>query len=120
MAEERKVTRRELIRRAGVGAAAEVAAQSGHDLFKFLHPRADLEDQVINHGEIVQEVQQKVGKISQLGRLSTYNPRTKKWHGFSDNYVPDPVIWRHDLWNAVGESPATWDHVLKAAPKLKQ
>src|SRR6266508_3405971 len=86
----------------------------------FLHPRADLEDQVINHAEIVQEVQRKVGKINELARLSTYNPKTKKWHGFSDNYVPDPVIWRHDLWNAVGESPATWDHVLKAAPKLKQ
>jgi multiple sugar transport system substrate-binding protein len=100
-------------------AAAEVAAQSGHDLFMFLNPRADLEDQVINHGDIVAEVQQKVGKISQLGRLSTYNPKTKKWHGFSDNYVPDPVVWRHDLWNDVGESPATWDHVLKAAPKLK-
>ena len=101
-------------------AAAEVAAQQGHDLFMFLNPRADLEDQVINHAEIVQEVQRKVGKINQLGRLSTYNPRTKKWHGFSDNYVPDPVVWRHDLWNDVGESPATWDHVLKAAPKLKK
>jgi multiple sugar transport system substrate-binding protein len=100
-------------------AASEVAAQSGHDLFMFLNPRADLEDQVINHAEIVQEVQKKVGAISQLGKLSTYNPKTKKWHGFSDNYVPDPVIWRHDLWNDVGESPATWDHVLKAAPKLK-
>jgi multiple sugar transport system substrate-binding protein len=100
-------------------AAAEVAAQSGHDLFMFLNPRADLEDQVIDHKEIVQEVERKVGKISQLGTLSTYNPRTKKYHGFSDNYVPDPCVWRHDLWNAVGESPATWDHVLKAAPKLK-
>jgi multiple sugar transport system substrate-binding protein len=101
-------------------AAAEVAAQQGHDLFMFLNPRADLEDQVINHASIVQEVQQKVGKISDLGKLSTYNPKTKKWHGFSDNYVPDPVVWRHDLWNDIGESPATWDHVLKAAPKLKQ
>jgi multiple sugar transport system substrate-binding protein len=100
-------------------AAAEVAAQSGHDLFMFLNPRADLEDQVINHAEIVQEVQQKVGKISQLGKLSTYNPRTKRYHGFSDNYVPDPVVWRHDLWNDVGESPATWEHVRKAAPKLR-
>jgi multiple sugar transport system substrate-binding protein len=100
-------------------AAAEVAAQSGHDLFMFLNPRADLEDQVINHAEIVQEVQQKVGKISQLGKLSTYNPRTKRYHGFSDNFVPDPVVWRHDLWNDVGESPATWEHVRAAAPKLR-
>jgi len=100
-------------------AASEVAAQSGHDLFMFLNPRADLEDQVINHKEIVQEVSQKVGKIGDLAYKSTYNPKTKKYHGFSDGFVPDPVIWRHDLWNDIGESPATWDHVLKAAPKLK-
>ena len=29
------------------------------------------------------------------------------------------MLWRHDLWNAVGESPATWDHVRAAAPALK-
>lgn len=100
-------------------AAAEVAAQSGHDLFMFLNPRADLEDQVIDHGPIVQEVSRKLGKIGDLAYRSTYNPRTKRYHGFSDSYVPDPVVWRHDLWNDVGESPATWDHVLRAAPKLK-
>lgn len=100
-------------------AAAEVAAQNGHDLFMFLGPRADLEDQVIDHGPIVQEVSRKLGKIGDLAQKSTYNPKTKKYHGFSDGYVPDPVVWRHDLWNDVGESPATWDHVLAAAPKLK-
>jgi multiple sugar transport system substrate-binding protein len=29
------------------------------------------------------------------------------------------VLWRHDLWNNVGESPATWEHVRAAAPALK-
>ena len=101
-------------------AAAEVAAQSGHDLFMFLNPRADLEDQVIDHAPIVQEVNHRLkGKMTDLAYKSTYNPKTKKFHAFSDGYVPDPVVWRHDLWNDVGESPATWDHVLKAAPKLK-
>ena len=55
---------------------------------------------------------------SSVGR-STYNPRTKKYFGVSDYYVPAPVIWRHDLWNSIGESPATWDHVRAAAPELK-
>jgi multiple sugar transport system substrate-binding protein len=100
-------------------ASAEVAAKQGHDLFFQLSPRAQFEDEVINHREIVEEVQRKVGKISRLGRKATYNPKTKKWFGFSDNYVPDPVVWRRDLWNSVGESPATWDHVRRAAPKLK-
>jgi multiple sugar transport system substrate-binding protein len=100
-------------------AAAEVAAQQGHDLFMNLHPMAAYEDQVINHAEIVQEIQRKVGPYSQLGKLSTYNPKTKKYFAVSDNYVPDPVIWRKDIWNGVGEAPFTWEHVRKAAPKLK-
>jgi multiple sugar transport system substrate-binding protein len=100
-------------------AAAEVAGQSGHDLFMNLHPMASYEDQVINHAPIIQEIQRKVGKYGPLGQASTYNPKTKKYFAVSDNYVPDPVIWRHDLWNGVGEAPFTWDHVRKAAPKLK-
>jgi multiple sugar transport system substrate-binding protein len=101
-------------------AAAEVAAQSGHDLFMNLHPMAVYEDQVINHASIIAAVEKKVGKYGALGKASTYNPKTKKYYAVSDNYVPDPVVWRHDLWNDVGESPATWDHVAKAAPKLKK
>jgi multiple sugar transport system substrate-binding protein len=100
-------------------AAAEVAAQSGHDLFMNLHPMASYEDQVINHASIIHEVEGKVGKYGALARASTYNPKTKKYFAISDNYVPDPVVWRHDLWNGIGEAPFTWDHVRKAAPKLK-
>jgi multiple sugar transport system substrate-binding protein len=100
-------------------AAAEVAAQGGHDLFQFLSPPPAYEDQVLDHKEIVQEVSRKFGKMGNVGYKSSFNPRTKKYYGFPDNYVPDPVVWRHDLWNDVGESPATWDHVLKAAPKLR-
>ncbi len=100
-------------------AASEVAAQSGHDLFMNLHPMSSYEDQVINHASIIHEIERKVGKYGNLARLSTYNPKTKKFVAVSDNYVPDPVIWRHDLWNGIGEAPYTWDHVRKAAPKLK-
>jgi multiple sugar transport system substrate-binding protein len=101
-------------------AAAEVAAQQGHDLFFNLHPMATYEDQVINHAPVVQEVQRKVGAYMPIAKSSTYNPKTKKYFAVADSYVPDPVVWRHSLWNDVGESPATWDHVKAAAPKLKQ
>jgi len=100
-------------------AAAEVAAQSGHDLFFNLHPMASYEDQVINHASIIHDVEGKVGKYMPITQASTYNPKTKKYFAVSDSYVPDPVVWRHDLWNAIGESPATWDHVKAAGPKLK-
>ena len=101
-------------------AAAEVAAQSGHDLFFNLHPMAGYETQVINHASIIQEVARKKGAYLPIAQASTYNAKTKKYFAVSDSYVPDPVIWRHDLWNGIGESPYTWDHVKAAAPKLKQ
>src|SRR3954469_4076964 len=49
-------------------AQSEVAARSGHDIFGHLSPQAGLEDQVIDHREIVEEVQRKVGKVSTVGR----------------------------------------------------
>jgi multiple sugar transport system substrate-binding protein len=100
-------------------AASEVAAQSGHDLFFNLHPMAAYEDQVINHASIIKEVARKLGPYMDIATKSTYNPKTKKYFAASDSYVPDPVVWRKDFWNGVGEAPYTWDHVRKAAPKLK-
>ena len=100
-------------------AAAEVAAQSGHDLFFFLSPPAAYEDQVVDHSDIVQEVTKKRGKMKTFAFKATYNPKTKKYFAFSDNYVPDPVNYRTDLWGEAGFRPTSWDNVLKAAPKLR-
>ena len=99
--------------------ASEAKAQKGHDIVGFLEPPTAYEDQVIDHGSIVRAVESKVGPYSTLGRLSTLNPRRGTYLGISDSYVPSPVLWRQDLWNDVGESPATWDHVRAAAPALK-
>ncbi len=99
--------------------AAEVAAGRGHDLVSLLAPAPQFEDSVINHKEIVQEVNKKRGKMAQVAYRSTYNPKTKKYHGFSDNYAPDPVNYRIDLWRQIGSKPTTWDRVSKAAPRLR-
>ena len=74
---------------------------------------------MIDHTAIVREVEKAVGPYGELGRRSTYNPRTKRYFGVSDYYVPAPLIWRHDVWNELGLSPATWEHVREAAPSLK-
>jgi multiple sugar transport system substrate-binding protein len=100
-------------------AAAEVAAQSGHDLFQFLSPPAAYEDQVVAVNDIVQEVTRKIGPMGKVGRKSTYNPRTKKYFGFPDNYVPDPVHYRRDIWAEIGRAPNSWEDVRIAAPRLK-
>jgi multiple sugar transport system substrate-binding protein len=104
-------------------ASAEVAAQRGHDLFWSLSSPARFEDQVIDHQDIVDEVKDKVGgdMIAVCDR-STFNPKTKKRFGFADNWVPDPLHWRTDLWGEAGfpDGPQTWDDLKAAGPKLKQ
>ncbi len=101
-------------------AAAEVASQSGHDLFQFLSPPAAFEDQVIKLNDVVQEVTRKVGRIGRVGFRSAYNPRTKKYFGFPDNYVPDPVHWRRDFWAQTGKAPNTWEDIRQSAGKLRE
>jgi multiple sugar transport system substrate-binding protein len=100
-------------------AASEVAAQSGHDLFQHLSPPAAFEDQVLNLKDIVTDVTKKLGPMKGVSRRSAYNPKTKKWFGWPDNYVPDPVHYRRDWWGEAGVKPTTWDNVLKGAAKLK-
>jgi multiple sugar transport system substrate-binding protein len=103
-------------------AAAEVAAQKGHDLLMFLSPPAAYENQVIDHAEVYQEVERKWGKPIDLGHKSTYNPKTKKYFAFSDSYVPDPGNYRQDLWSQVGfpNGPDTWEDLHKGATAIKQ
>lgn len=102
-------------------AASEIQKQSGHDLHWFLSPRPAYEDQVIDHTEIVQEVERQAGKMLPLVDRSVFNPRTKRYFGFSDTWAPDPVHWRTDLWAkaAPGKTPDSWDDILAAGPALK-
>jgi len=101
-------------------AAAEVSAQKGHDLFMFLWPSPDFEEQVIDHKEIYQECEKKYGKPIDLAIKSTYNVKTKKYFGFSDSYVPDPINYRKDLWGDVGMVPDTWDDMRVGGAKIKK
>ena len=101
-------------------AASEVSAQSGHDLFQLLSPPAAFEDQVVAVNDIVQEVTRKLGKMGTVGYRSTYNPRTKKYFGFPDNYVPDPVHYRRDIWRNAGRAPNSWEDIRAVAEQLKR
>ena len=100
-------------------AASEVAAQKGHDLFQFLFPPSALEKQTIPLNDVVQEISKKLGKMTDVAYKSTYNPKTKRYFGVADNYVPDPIHYRKSMWFNVGIAPNTWDNVRRAAPKLK-
>jgi multiple sugar transport system substrate-binding protein len=101
-------------------ADTEVASQRGHDIFGFILPPA-FEDHVIDHREIVEEVEAKVGKIAPLVERSIVNPKTGKYVAFSDYWSAKPVHYRTDLWNALQPkvTPDSWDDVLRVASGLK-
>ena len=100
--------------------AAEVAAQSGHDLFWFISPPSTFQRQAIPVTDLVQEVSKKVGPMTKVARKSTYNPRTKQFYGFPESYAPDPVQYRRSYLQEAGVSLNTWDDLRRGAPKLKQ
>src|SRR2546429_3661182 len=100
-------------------AAAEVSAKKGHDLFMFLWPRPAYEEDVIDHGEIYQECEKKFGRPIDLAIKSTYNPKTKKYFGFSDMFVPDPINYRLDLFEQVGGNVDSWDNIRKYGKMIK-
>jgi multiple sugar transport system substrate-binding protein len=101
-------------------ARAETLVRKGHDLFLFMVPRPDLENQVIDHKEIYDECIKNLGKPIDLAIRSSYNPKTKKYYGFSDSFVPYPVHYRKDLWDSVGMYPDTWDDVRIGGAKIKR
>src|SRR5438445_9268139 len=105
----------------GTRANAEVAAQQGHDLFQFLSPPGAFEPQTLDMADVVQEAERRHGPVLDLCKRSTYNPVTKRWFGFSDNYVPDPGDYLKSVWTEIGmpDGPVTWEDLVKAAPLIK-
>lgn len=103
-------------------ANAEVAAQSGHDLFFFLSPPSAFEQQVLDLSDINREAERRYGPIVPLVRKSTFNANTRKFFGFSDNWVPDPGDYLKTVWTAAGfpNGPATWDDLLTGGRRIKE
>lgn len=100
---------------------SEAAAKRGHDLFWFINPRAALEDEVIDHREIVEEVSAKLGSLTPLVERSIYNAKTNKYFAFADHWAAGPLHYRVDLWDALQprSRPTTWDDIRRAGPALK-
>jgi multiple sugar transport system substrate-binding protein len=100
-------------------ASAEVAAQSGHDLFWFISPPSSFQKQVVPVTDLVQEVSKKLGPMTRVARKSTYNPKTKQFYGFPETYAPDPIQYRKSFLQQTGVSLNSWEDVRKGAAKLK-
>ncbi len=103
-------------------ATAEVAAQQGHDVYFFIAPPSQFEQQVLDLADINREAERRYGPIVPLVKDSTYNPHTRKWFGFSDNWVPDPGDYLKSVWSAIGytQGPRTWEDLLTVGRQIKQ
>lgn len=103
-------------------ATAEVAAQQGHDVYFFISPPSQFESQVLDLADINREAERRYGPILPVVKDSTYNPHTRKWFGFSDNWVPDPGDYLKSAWAGVGyaQGPRTWEDLLTAGRRIKE
>jgi multiple sugar transport system substrate-binding protein len=102
-------------------AAAEVAAQSGHDLFEFSGsggPHLYIKH-LVDLSPLVAEMEGKYGKVQLIGRQIAYETETDSWPAFPDYYIAFPGLYRKDLWDEIGMVPDTWEDVRKGGAKLK-
>ena len=103
-------------------AAAEVAAQSGHDLFMWngaggphLYRRY-----LVDLTSLVEGIEKKFGKASTIGQQIAFNLDTKTWSAYPDYYINIPGMYRKDLWDEIGMLPDTWDNLRIGGAKLKK
>jgi multiple sugar transport system substrate-binding protein len=101
-------------------AAAEASAKKGHDLFLFEWPPPSYEELAVDMKDVYAECEKKHGKPIDLAVKSTYNPKTKKYFGFSHAFTPDPINYRADLWDDIGVKPDSWEKILDGGRKIKQ
>src|SRR2546423_9214264 len=73
---------------------------------------------VLDMADVVKEAERRHGPLVDLCKRSTYNPVTRKWFGFSDNYVPDPGDYLKTVWTEIGmpDGPTTWEDLVTAGP----
>jgi multiple sugar transport system substrate-binding protein len=102
-------------------AAAEVAAEAGHDLFMFSGAGGPhlFEKHLVDLTSLVGEVEKKHGKVQHIGRQIAYNEGSRTWSAFPDYYIRFPGLYRKDLWDEIGMKPDTWEDIRVGGAKLK-
>ena len=98
--------------------ANEITDQRGHDLIHITEG-STYEDFVIDHREVYEECEHRYGKPVDFAIQSSYNPKTRQYHRFSLEYIALPVIYRKDLWDAVGKVPDSWEDIRLGGRHIK-
>ncbi len=100
--------------------AAEFAAGAGHDLIYFVGQilTAQYHKNLVDLGDLADALGKKHGgwidSGKQLGQVAG------TWYAIPHFYISIPVLWRKDLFNAVGmDTPKTWEDLRKAGRLCK-
>jgi multiple sugar transport system substrate-binding protein len=100
--------------------AAEVAAGSGHDLYKFSRNGEPTlyHNQMIDVGDVTKQVSEAHGGWIPFGEtLGLYEG---SWHAVPEYFIDFPALYRKDIFDANGLAPVdTWDDLMKVGTLLK-
>jgi maltose-binding protein MalE len=102
--------------------AAEIAANSGHDLVQYIAPLAQYEPSVLDLKDLNSEAEKRFGTQVDICKKCSLNPHTGKYYAYAPAWVPDPGDYRKSLWSEVGmpDGPTTWDELLQGGTEIKQ
>ncbi len=102
--------------------AAEISAGEGHDLIEWVAPPSQLEPKVLDLTDLNQAAEKRFGKQSRVCTMSSFNPFTKKYYGFSHGWTIDPGNYRKSLWTKVGKAsgPESWEDLVKYGSRIKK
>ena len=101
-------------------AAAEVAAQRGHDLVGLPALPAGYDAQIQHVTDIVTECERRFGRLVPIAHRWTYNPRSQQYFAFPDGWAPMPIHYRTDWWGEVGFKPDTWESIRDGTRKIRE
>ena len=98
--------------------ASELAAGAGHDIFQM---NGQIQTTLYyKHMVDVSDICEKLRKAGGgwMPMASNVAVVGGQWYAVPEFYIPQPVMWRTDLWkqyNITPDPPKTWDDLLKAA-----
>ena len=100
--------------------AAEVAAESGHDLVEHIAPLAQFEESVMDLRDVWEQAESMYGDAVESCKLNSYNPTTDKYFSFVHGYAPDPANYRKTLWEGIDfpNGPTTLDELLEGGTTI--
>src|SRR5438874_12928576 len=100
--------------------AAEVAAGSGHDIYKFSRNGEPTlyHNQMIDVSDVTKQISEAHGGwIPFAETLGLYEGT---WHAVPEYFIDFPALYRKDIFDANGLTPIdTWDELLKTGALLK-